>query len=171
MTITSLPIVAVDVGGALLMIIFSFLCVTYALRLKKRDPQNTVWTYLTYVSFALAVFAVSRSMGHIIKQFLILTDRQLLWTQLQPYSGAVNSLAFMVVGAITLFFEDTWTIYQGMIKDRQALEKAHQELLYLNLNLEHRVNERTAALTLSEQKYRQIFESLSIKVVQKQIVL
>jgi len=159
MTITSLPIVAVDVGGALLMIIFSFLCVTYALRLKKRDPQNTVWTYLTYVSFALAVFAVSRSMGHIIKQFLILTDRQLLWTQLQPYSGAVNSLAFMVVGAVTLFFEDTWTIYQGMIKDRQALEKAHQELLYLNLNLEQRVNERTAALPLSEQKYRKIFEA------------
>jgi two-component system NtrC family sensor kinase len=159
MTITSLPIVAVDVGGALLMIIFSFLCVMYALRLKKRDPQNTVWTYLTYVSFALSVFAVSRSMGHIIKQFLILTDRQLLWAQLQPYSGAVNSLAFMVVGAVTLFFEDTWTIYQGMIKDRQALEKAHQELLYLNLNLEQRVNERTTALTLSEQKYRRIFEA------------
>ena len=96
MTITSLPIVAVDVGGALLMIIFSFLCVTYALQLKKRDPQNIVWTYLTYVSFALAVFAVSRSMGHIIKQFLILTHRQALWMQLQPYSGAVNSLAFMV---------------------------------------------------------------------------
>jgi two-component system NtrC family sensor kinase len=159
MTITSLPIVAVDVGGALLMIIFSFLCVTYALRLKKRDPQNIVWTYLTYVSMALAVFAVSRSMGHIIKQLLILTDRQSLWRQLQPYSGAVNSLAFMVVGAVTLFFERTWTIYQGMIKDRQALEKAHQELLYLNLNLEQRVNDRTAALALSEQKYRRIFEA------------
>jgi two-component system, NtrC family, sensor kinase len=159
MTITSLPIVAVDVGGALLMIIFSFLCVTYALRLKKRDPQNIVWTYLTYVSLALAVFAVSRSMGHIIRQILILANRESLWTHLQPYSGAVNSLAFMVVGAVTLFFERTWTIYQGMVKDRQALEKAHQDLLYLNLNLEQRVNERTAALALSEQKYRQIFEA------------
>jgi two-component system, NtrC family, sensor kinase len=159
MTITSLPIFAVDVGGALLMIIFSFLCVKYALRLKKRDPQNIVWTYLTYVSLALAVFAVSRSMGHIIKQFLILTDRQSHWVQLQPYSGAVNSLAFMVVGAVTLFFERTWTIYQGMIKDRQALEKAHKDLLYLNLNLEQRVNKRTAALALSEQKYRRIFEA------------
>jgi PAS domain S-box-containing protein len=159
MTITSLPIVAVDVGGALLMIIFSFLCVTYALRLKKRDPQNIVWAYLTYVSMALAVFAVSRSMGHIIKQFLVLTHRQSIWMQLQPYSGAVNSLAFMVVGGVTLFFERTWTIYQGMTKDRQALEKAHKDLLYLNLNLEQRVNQRTAALTLSEQKYRRIFEA------------
>jgi two-component system, NtrC family, sensor kinase len=159
MTITSLPIVAVDVSGALLMIIFSFFCVHYALRLKKRDPQNIVWAYLTYVSLALAVFAISRSMGHIIKQFLILTNRHSLWMQLQPYSGSVNSLAFIVVGGVTLFFERTWTIYQGMIKDRQALEKAHQDLLYLNLNLEQRVNERTAALMLSEQKYRRIFEA------------
>ncbi len=159
MTVTALPIFAVDVGGALLMIIFSFLCVYYALRLKGGDPQNIVWTYLMWVSLALAVFAVSRSMGHIIKQLLILTGRQPLWLQLQPYSGAVNSLAFMVVGAVTLFFERTWTIYQGMIKDRQALEKAHLELLYLNQNLEQMVDDRTTALTLSEHKYRRIFEA------------
>jgi len=159
MTITSIPIFIVDVGGALLMIVISFLCVYYALQLKGRDPQNIVWTYLMWVSLALSVFAVSRSMGHIIKQLLILTGQQPLWLQLQPYSGSVNSLAFMVVGAVTLFFERTWTIYQGMIKDRQALEKAHLELLYLNQNLEQRVNERSAALTLSEHKYRRIFEA------------
>jgi len=159
MTVTALPIFAVDVGGALLMIILSFLCVYYALRLKGRDPQNIVWTYLMYVSLALAVFAVSRSMGHIIKQLLILSGRQSVWLQLQPYSGAVNSLTFMVVGAVTLFFERTWTIYQGMIRDRQALEKAHLELLYLNQNLEQMVDDRTTALTLSEHKYRRIFEA------------
>ncbi len=159
MTITSIPIFIVDVGGALAMIIISFLCVYYALQLKVRDPQNIVWTYLMWVSLALSVFAVSRSMGHIIKQLLILSNRQPLWLQLQPYSGSVNSLAFMVVGAVTLFFERTWTIYQGMIRDRQALEKAHLELLYLNQNLEQMVNERTAALTLSEHKYRRIFEA------------
>jgi two-component system, NtrC family, sensor kinase len=159
MTITSIPIFVVDMGGALLMIVISFLCVYYALQLKGRDPQNIVWTYLMWVSLALSVFAVSRSMGHIIKQLLIVTGQQPLWLQLQPYSGSVNSLAFMVVGAVTLFFERTWTIYQGMIKDRQALEKAHLELLYLNQNLEQMVNERTTALTLSEHKYRRIFEA------------
>ena len=159
MIITALPIWVVDVGGSLLMIIFSFLCVSYALRLKGRDPQNIVWTYLMWVSLALAVFAVSRSMGHIIKQLLIVTGRQSVWTLLQPYSGSVNSLAFMAVGAVTLFFERTWTIYQGIIKDRQALQRAHRELLYLNLNLEQMVTERTTALTLSEHRYRRIFEA------------
>ena len=112
-----------------------------------------------WVSLALSVFAISRSIGHIIKQFLIVSNREAEWLKLQPYSGAVNSLAFVVVGAITLFFERTWTIYQGMIKDRQALQQAHQKLLYLNQNLEQIVHERTAALSLSEHKYRRIFEA------------
>jgi two-component system, NtrC family, sensor kinase len=159
MTITALPIWAVEVGGSLLMIVLSFLCVAYALRLRNHDPQNIVWTYLMWVSLALAVFAISRSMGHIIKQALIVTGKEPVWTRLQPYSGSVNSLAFMVVGAVTLFFERTWTIYQGMIKDRQALQQAHGELLYLNQNLEQMVNERTTALTLSEHRYRRIFQA------------
>lgn len=159
MTFSVLPIWAVDVGGSFLMIILSAICLYYAIRLKGQDPQNIVWTYLMWVSLALCVFAVSRSLGHIMKQILIITGRESLWRQLQPYSGAINSLAFMVVGAVTLFFERTWTIYQGIIKDRQALRQAHNELVYLNQNLEQLVNERSMALTRSEHKYRRIFEA------------
>ena len=159
MTVSSLPIWAIDVGGALVMIVFSFLCVYYALALRQRDPQNIVWTYLLWVSLALAVFAISRSVGHIAKQLLIISEYQAVWEKLRPYSGAINSLAFMVVGAVTLFFERTWTIYQNIVRDRQALQKAHKKLVYMNQNLEKIVNERTTALTLSEHKYRRIFEA------------
>ncbi len=159
MTVSSLPIWAVDMGGSFMMIVLSFDCVYFAVRLKGRDPQNIVWTYLMWVSLALSVFAVSRSLGHIIKQILFVSNQQPLWTQLQPYSGAINSLAFMVVGAVTLFFERTWTIYQGIIKDRQALQRAHKELLFLNQNLEQLVTKRSLALTRSEHKYRRIFEA------------
>jgi len=159
MTVSSLPIWAVDVGGSFMMIVLSFVCVYYAMRLKGRDPQNIVWTYLMWVSLALSVFAVSRSLGHIIKQILLISGRQSMWSQLQPYSGAINSLAFMVVGAVTLFFERTWAIYQDIIKDRQALREAHKELLFLNQNLEQLVTERSLALTRSEHKYRRIFEA------------
>jgi two-component system NtrC family sensor kinase len=103
MIVSSLPIWTVDVGGSLLMIVFSFLCVYYAMELRQGDPQNIVWTYLLWVSIALAIFAISRSLGHIVKQLLIITHRQSIWEQLRPYSGAINSLAFMVVGAVTLF--------------------------------------------------------------------
>lgn len=159
MTFSLSPIWVVDVGGSFTMIILSGVCAYYAIRLKGQDPQNIVWTYLVWVSLALCVFAVSRSLGHIIKQILLITGREAVWTRLQPYSGAINSLAFMVVGAVTLFFERTWTIYQGIIKDRHALQQAHQELLFLNQNLEQLVNERSMALTRSEHKYRRIFEA------------
>ncbi len=159
MIISSLPIWAVDVGGALLMIVFSFLCVYYATELRQRDPQNIVWTYLMWVSLALSVFAISRSVGHIAKQLLIITHHEQVWEQLRPYSGAINTFAFMVVGAVTLFFERTWTIYQTIVRDRRALQKAHNKLVYMNQNLEQIVNERTTALTLSEHKYRRIFEA------------
>jgi PAS domain S-box-containing protein len=46
-----------------------------------------------------------------------------------------------------------------MIKDRRALRKAHNELLFLNQNLERLVNQRSAALNRSEHRYRRIFEA------------
>ena len=159
MTITYLPIWLIDVGGAMALIILSMYCVHYASRLRRRDPHNIVWAYLLWVSLALSLFAVSRSVGHIVKQMLILLDHREYWELLRPYSGAINSLAFMVVGALTLFFERTWTVYRGMVRDRQALQRAHGDLLFLNQNLEGLIHERTAALSLSEARYRSIFEA------------
>jgi two-component system NtrC family sensor kinase len=159
MMVTILPIWAVDVGGALMMIVLSFLSVRYAILLRERDSQNIVWTYLFWISMALVLFAVSRSLGHIAKQILIITGNSQKWEPLRPYSGAINSIAFTVVGGLTLFFERTWTIYQSMIHDRTALQQAHQELLYLNQNLESLVEARTAALASSEQRYWRIFQA------------
>jgi C4-dicarboxylate-specific signal transduction histidine kinase len=65
---------------------------------------------------------------------------------------------FVLVASITLFFERVWIIYQQILKDKQALQAAHKELIYLNQNLELMVSERTRALTRSEYKYRRIFE-------------
>lgn len=159
MTLSIIPILLVDVGGAILMIVLSFFSVRYALSLRYRDPQNIIWTYLLWSCLALSVFAVSRSAGHIVKQVLIISGHSSAWFTIRPYSGAINSFTFVVVGAVTLFFERTWSIYQDIIRDRQALRGAHQKLVYLNQNLEALVDERTTALTASEQRYRRIFET------------
>lgn len=153
-----LPIWFVDVVGSVCMILLAFLCLRLALRLKLLAPTNIIWTYLLWVCYALSIFAVSRSAGHIIKQLLLMTGHKAVWAQISPYSGAVNSFTFMVVGAVTLFFERSWQIYQQILKDKQALQVAHAQLLDLNQNLESRVAERTTALTISETKYRRIFE-------------
>jgi two-component system NtrC family sensor kinase len=153
-----LPLLVVDVGGSVLMIVFSFLCVGLAYRLQRLDPQNVVWTYLFWVCIGLAGFAVSRSAGHILKQALVLSGQKETWAAVRPFSGSVNTFMFVFVASVTLFFERVWKIYEQVTTDKVALERAHTELLNLNQNLEHIVAERSQALALSERQYRRIFE-------------
>ncbi|HMK33898.1 MAG TPA: ATP-binding protein [Desulfomonilaceae bacterium] len=152
------PIWFIDVFGSMLMILFSFLSVWYASRLRKIQPSNVVWTYLLWLCVALAGFAVSRGVGHVAKRFLLLADRRDLWLMLKPYSGAINSIAFVVVASITLFFQRVQRINTAILNDKKALEEASAEVMRLNSDLESLVQDRTRELAKSERKYRRIFE-------------
>ncbi len=158
MTLSLVPIWLIDVVGSILMIVLAFLSFGLSLRLKRKDPNNIIITYLLWVCLALFVFAISRSAGHLLKQIFLLSGHREVWSAIQPFSGAVNTFTFIVVASVTLFFERTWAIYGTIMRDRQALQNAHEELLYLNQNLEQLVEKRTEALAISEQKYRRIFE-------------
>jgi PAS domain S-box-containing protein len=158
MTLPLAPIWVVDVVGSALMIIFSFLCVRLARRLLSQDRNNIIWTYLLWLCYSLAAFAISRSAGHITSRLLLAGGYKTLWESIQPYSGAVNSLMFVVVASITLFFERIWKVYQQILKDKHALQETHEKLVFMNRNLEELVVERTRELASSERKYRRIFE-------------
>lgn len=158
MTLSFVPIWLVDIIGSILMIILSFLCLSVVLELKKNDQYNVIWTYLLWVCYGLAGFAISRSAGHILKQHLLFSDREFVWDSIRPFSGAVNTFMFVFVASVTLFFDRIWKIYQQILKDKQALQSAHEELYDLNLNLEALVAKRTESLAVSENKYRRIFE-------------
>jgi len=158
MIFSNVPIWIVDLIGSAIMIIFSFLCMRLAYRLRNRDRNNVIWTYLLWVSYGLAGFAISRSAGHILKQILFLTGRSAVWDNIRPLSGAINTLTFVFVASVTLFFERIWIIYQQILRDKRTLQSTRDELIYLNQNLEGLVAERTEELALSEHKYRRIFE-------------
>lgn len=159
MTLPALPIWIVDFYGSVLMIAFAFLSVWQCHRLRKRDPNSVIWIYLLLFCYGLAGFAISRAVGHILQRFLVSSHHADLWELLQPYSGAINTLMFVIVASITLFFERIWKIYQRMTAHQKALEEAHSKLLYLNRHLEELVAERTKDLAISEQKFRRLFEA------------
>jgi PAS domain S-box-containing protein len=159
MILPMLPIWIIDFAGSSLMILFSFLCVHHATKLRKRDEDNIIWTYLIWVSYALVGFAISRGVGHIAKILLMMAGRRETWDILRPFSGGMNTLMFALVGSTTLFFKRVWRVYQQMAQDKAALEQAHEKLLYLNRNLEDLVAERSRELVRSETKYRRIFEA------------
>jgi PAS domain S-box-containing protein len=155
---SNLPIWAVDIIGSISMIVLSFLCWRLVWQLRRRDPNNIIWIYLFWVCTALALFAVSRSLGHILKQILIMWGMTDTWTAIRPFSGAVNTFAFLVVGSFTLFFQRSWNTYRQILNDKLDLQNMRDELLFVNQNLGKMVAERTKELALSEQKYRRIFE-------------
>jgi PAS domain S-box-containing protein len=146
------------------MILFSFMSVRLAKRIKDQDQSNVIWTYLLWMCLAFAAFAVSRSIGHIAKRILLTVGLDAHWKTLQPYSGAINTLTFALVASITLFFERIWKVYQQVLGDKLALQDAHEKLLYMNRNLENLIEERTHELTVSERKHRRIFE-LSLDMI------
>ncbi len=158
MILSALPIWIINITGSVMMIVFSFMSLLLVHELRSRDRDNIIWTYMLWVCSALALFAVSRSAGHILKEALLLSGQRAVWNTIQPVSGAVNTLTFIVVASVTLFFEQIWKVYRQISNDKQALRSAHSDLLYLNQNLEKMVAERTRALTRSEHKYRRIFE-------------
>jgi two-component system NtrC family sensor kinase len=152
------PVWFVDMLGSALMIIISFVCVRYAQLLRRTDRENVIWTYLLWLSLALALFSVSRSVGHIAKRLLLLAGQSDIWVELRPFSGSINSLTFVIVGSITLFFQRVQRINVQILQDKKAIEKASEELIWLNRNLEDMVRQRTEELSKSEEKYRRIFE-------------
>jgi len=158
MIVSSFPIFIVDLIGSLLMIVFSLLCFERMVRLTSLEKENILWTYLLFVCAALSIFSVSRSAGHILKQLLFFFDYSNVWGHIRPFSGSVNTLTFILVASVTVFFERVWVINRAILRDRRALRQAHEELSWLNRNLEKLVGERTEALAVSEKKYRRMFE-------------
>ncbi len=162
MTVSAVPLVAVDLLGSTGMIVFSFLCLRHIRALRGRFPDNLIWTYLLWVCLALATFAVSRSVGHILKQVLVVAGQGAAWSRISAISGTINTFTLIIVASVTLFFQQVWTICREIVTDRQALREAHEKLLYLNQNLEGIIAERTAALARSEKQMAQADKLASI---------
>ena len=158
MTTSYLPVVIIDVAGSLAMVVFALLSHNKARILRETDPDNALFLYLVWISTGFMIFAVSRSFGHILRQFLILTAHTEIWQMISSFSGSVNTVSFMLVGLITLFFNQSWKINEKILTSREKLEAAHDQLLTLNQTLEHKVIERTEMLTTSEHRARRIFE-------------
>ena len=158
MIFSSLPILLVDMAGSVAMVIIALLALNKARQLRELDTDNAIFLYLLWISMGFTIFAVSRSFSHILKQFLVLTGNPDIWHVISPYTGAVNTVSFMLVGLITLFFNQSWKINEKILTSRRRMELTHIKLKSLNQTLEQKVVERTEMLTSSEHRARRIFE-------------
>jgi signal transduction histidine kinase len=145
MTWSLTPALVLDIIGSLLAIGLAGLCFATARQLLYQEPDNALWSFLFWLSTALAIFALSRSLGHIAKHLLIWTGYKWVWESVSPFSGAVNTFTFIFIASVTVFFQQFRRIYRRMSADQTELQNFSRDILNLNRDLETMVMERTMA--------------------------
>lgn len=164
-SISLLPVYLMDFVGALSMMILSLVAYHRARHLISREPKNVLWAYLFWLCITLVAFALSRSIGHVLRFILILSGYPEVWEFLAPFSGGLNSLIFVAVAVLTFFYQTMRVIIARVHEDAENivnvnvnLQAAQEELHRLNRTLEQQVESRTSSLRMSEQKFRHLFE-------------
>ncbi len=135
----------IDMLGSSLMILLSAGCLYHTRRILLTHVQHPLARYLVWFTYALLIFAVSRSFGHILKHILHFLDMNWLWKELSPISGTINSISFIIIAAVTLFFGNIYDIMLQMLKDRKRIEQTSKEMLKLTNDLENIISERSKA--------------------------
>jgi len=117
MIISSLPISIVDLAGSILVAVLSLFCLNITRKLKNQKPGKMIWEYLFWICLTLALFAVFRSAGHILKHILLLSGNELISDSISSFTGAVNSFMLIFIAVVTFFFTRVYKFNQHMIKD------------------------------------------------------
>jgi PAS domain S-box-containing protein len=159
-----LPTIILDMVGSFIIIVLSLRSLRYAYLLTRKEPENFLWGFLFYFCLTLAAFSVSRAVGHLLKQILLISGNTNLWNILAPWSGGFNTLLMISLAAATIYYHKGIEGYRAIQKKARSikyankqLEVAAEKLQKLNLHLEEMVEERTLKLSLSEKKFRNFF--------------
>ncbi len=145
MTVPWSPVIFVDISGSVLMLLISCWCAILSRQLADKKPDDIFRNYLFLFTLAIVFFAVSRSFGHLIKQILLLNDMEIIWKQISPFSGAVNSTTFVVIFAFGIYFH--------------RFQKVHSEIEYYKNNLEEMITSRTDELEKSKHTLENILNN------------
>ena len=161
-----MPAIAIDFFGSGTAIVLSFLAFRYSWLLVKMKPGHIIWGFLFYFCAAMAIFSVSRGVGHIIRILLVFIGNEALWKQLSPFSGGFNTLLMISAAAVTIYYHKGLEAYKIIRTEAEKLADANTrlsksaiQLQELNTHLEEKVEERTRNLSASEKKLRNLFEN------------
>ncbi len=160
------PAILTDIFGSFLIIILSFLSLNYSYLLTRHQPENLLWGFLFYLCLVMAAFSISRAVGHIVKQFLLMTDHKAVWKALSAYSGGFNTMMIVSVSAVMIYYHKGVQAFRIVEANAEKLRVANrqranaaEEMMRMNLHLEEIVEERTSELSKSEKKFRHLFSN------------
>lgn len=127
-----IAVILIDIAGSILTLGIAIWCAILSREWSKKKPDDIFRHYIFLLTLAIVFFAISRSFGHLVKQILLLNHMGSIWRQVSPFSGAINSTAFVVIFAFGIYFH--------------RFQKVHLEIEKYKNNLEEMIAFRTAEL-------------------------
>jgi signal transduction histidine kinase len=125
-----------------IVIIFCVLSLRISQRLVRRDPENALWLFLNWLCITFVFFSIFHLVAHFLLEVVAYWNLPNL-ADVQRVLGGFDSVIYVVIAAITLFFHRIQRLYRRMEADHHHLEETSQEILALNREMEALVMERT----------------------------
>ncbi len=141
-----LPIIIFDIVGSIVFLTLSYMCLLESLRLLRSNRDNIIWNYMVWLTASYAIYALSRTMGYTIRHLFLSLELDHILAYLEPFTGSIDTLTFIWLGTVSLFFIRFYPIYVKVSEDKRKIEEINADVINLNKELEDLVAERTMAI-------------------------
>jgi signal transduction histidine kinase len=141
-TLPLAPVWILEYLGTLIVLILNILCLRLSRRLVDQDPENALWLFLNWLAIAFVIFSITHLISHSLHDLIAYWDLPNL-ALVQRIFGGFDTVVYVTIAAITLFFHRIQRLYRRMEADHHHLEETSHEILALNREMEALVMERT----------------------------
>jgi signal transduction histidine kinase len=142
-TLPLYPLAIIEYGGGAVSIVLTCMAWRYSRRLMKEDPENALWLFLNWLAIVFVVFSVSHLFSHFFQDIIRFGGSSPMLRMMRRVLGGFDSVIYVALATITLFFHSIRRLYHRMEEDHHHLEETSQEILALNREMEALVMERT----------------------------
>ena len=142
-TLPLYPLGIIEYGCGVVTIILTCMGWRYSRRLMKEDPENALWLFLNWLAIVSVIFSVSHLFSHFVQDIIRFGGSSHLLRMMRRVLGGFDSVIYVAIATITLFFHSIRRLYHRMEEDHHHLEETSHEILALNREMEALVMERT----------------------------
>ena len=141
-TLPLAPLWILEYLSALIVLILNLLSLRLSRRLVDQDPENALWLFFNWLAIAFLIFSITHLISHTLHDLITYWNLPNL-ALLQRIFGGFDTVVYVVIAAIILFFHRIQRLYRRMEADHHHLEETSHEILALNREMEALVMERT----------------------------
>lgn len=164
MSVPWLPVILVDVFGSAFTLIVAVLCLYYSWQWKHEESDDSFRHYIFLLTAAIVLFAISRSVGHLVKQGLLYFEMPYVWKKMAPFSGSINTATFVAIFAISIYFQWHRKAHNQIKEYKNHLESLVESLKIKSTKLEiahTELQEKNTEIENNRQNLKRALDEIS----------